>query len=829
MAPVHYRQWLLLGAGSVLLPMATGVHAEDDTATQTSVTAGEQSSVRLNPTGRAIVLTVPAKDGATYLGDIALTIQPDDQLSFPAQRTLQLLADVLDPQAFTALEQSLGGRATISPQELTASGITVRYDPQRLELVFEIPSERRLTRAIIVSPLDRERLGTVASPEQFSAYVNLRATADYLHTGFDDGFQEPILLIDGAVRLGAIVAESDAIWTPGSFGPDFQRLGSRLVYDDLNNLVRWTAGDLQATGRGFQASPDIAGISIFRSYSVLQPQQIIRPRGDRSFRLDRPSTIEVQVNGQTVRRLQLNPGNYDLRDFPFAQGSNDVRLSVIDDTGRTEVLRFNLFLDQTQLAAGLSEFGLYAGVLAPLAQTGPDYTDHFIVSGFYRRGISDALTIGVNAQLDEDTRMVGLEAVFGTNFGTFATNFAVSDIDGLGAGTATTVTFQRLVTSTNGQSGTFSLFAERRSQNFAPVTVLLPSNPFSFEVGGGYSHSFNDRFYAGADARYSSGRGTQRDTHSYRLNAGYRLSATASLTAETRYERDSRGDRLSGFLSLTVRLGRYSSARADYDTRDNRARASVQTLRGQGVGSYNITADVERSDRGAGINFNGNYFANRAELGISHVGTFEEDFSNRTSERTSFRLGTSIALAGGSVSVGRPIYDSFAIITPHRRLADADVIVEPSPFGFTANSGTFGAATQPSLSSYAERTISVDVANARPGTDIGQGSFRVFPPYRSGYRLEVGSDYGVTAIGRMLDVDGEAVSLVSGTATELAHPERDPVTVFTNREGRFGATGLAPGRWRIEMLDTRRSIYIIEVPDSADGIFRVGDITPVRE
>jgi outer membrane usher protein len=81
----------------------------------------------------------------------------------------------------------------------------------------------------------------------------------------------------------------------------------------------------------------------------------------------------------------------------------------------------------------------------------------------------------------------------------------------------------------------------------------------------------------------------------------------------------------------------------------------------------------------------------------------------------------------------------------------------------------------------------------------------------------------------MLDVDGEAVSLVSGTATELAHPDRDPVTVFTNREGRFGATGLAPGRWRIEMLDTRRSIYIIEVPDSADGIFRVGDITPVRE
>lgn len=88
------------------------------------------------------------------------------------------------------------------------------------------------------------------------------------------------------------------------------------------------AGYLEAQGRGFQAAPDIAGISFFRSYSVLNPQQIIRPRGDRTFRLDRPSTVEVIINGQQVRRLQLAPGNYNLRDFPFAQGGNDIQRSI---------------------------------------------------------------------------------------------------------------------------------------------------------------------------------------------------------------------------------------------------------------------------------------------------------------------------------------------------------------------------------------------------------------------------------------------------------------------------------------------------------------------
>ena len=95
--------------------------------------------------------------------------------------------------------------------------------------------------------------------------------------------------------------------------------------------------------------------------------------------------------------------------------------------------------------------------------------------------------------------------------------------------------------------------------------------------------------------------------------------------------------------------------------------------------------------------------------------------------------------------------------------------------------------------------------------------------------LEVGSDYNVTALGNMVNQDGQPVALVSGTATELAHPEKPPVTVFTNRDGRFGATGLAPGRWKIEMLDNDKSVYVIEIPEDAQGIVRLGQIVPVKE
>lgn len=781
---------------------------------------------KLNPTGRTVMLTVPAKDGANFLGDIPVQISPDDRLSFPAARVLQVLSQVLDPTVLETLRTAFGTRADVGPEDFSPVGISAEYDPRTLELRFLIPVERRASRAVSIATLDRSRIGNLAAPSPFSAYLNVRGSLDLVEDGFDTGFSEPVMLLDGAMRLGPVVAESDAVWQPGRQGVDFQRLGSRFVYDDTENLLRVTAGDLRTLSRGFQSTPDIAGLSLFRSYSVLNPQQIVRPRGDRSFRLDRASTVEVIVNGQQVRRLQLAPGNYDLRDFPFAQGGNDIRLNILDDAGRSEVVRFNIFLDQTQLARGLSEFGLYAGVKAPLGLRGPDYTDEWAASGYYRRGITDAVTLGANFQADKDTRMGGVEAVLGTALGTLGTNVAVSHVDRVGTGYALQATFQRLIQRASGLGDTFNLFAEHRSRRFAPATFLLPENPYQYEVGGGYSHAFSDSFFAGFDARFSKGRDNRPDVHNYRVSSGWRISSAATVNAEARYQQDTLGKEVSAFLSLTVRLGRYSSVRTEYDTRDNRARASFQTIHGSGVGSYNVTADVERSDQGAGINVNGNYFTNRAELGFSHFGAFDRGFNRSINQRTSFRFGSSLAVAGDAVSLGRPIYDSFTIVKPHKSLDKADVIVEPTPFGYSANTGAMRVATMPSLPSYSDRTIPLAVENAPAGTDIGQGSLRVFPPYRSGYLMTVGSDYNVTALGTMLNRDGTPVSLVTGTATELAHPEKPGVSVFTNRQGRFGVTGLAPGKWRIEMLDEEKSTFEITIPGDAKGIVRFGEIKP---
>lgn len=787
--------------------------------------APDRPAEEINPAGRPIILTVPVMDGGRYMGDATVTLDADGRVDFSADRLIALLEPGLEDSLLETLRTRLGERRELSPEDLEAVGIAIRYDPQMLQIELEIAAASRAA-SVIGLGSDSARTVTYMEPARFSAYLNLRGAVDWVQQGQDDGLAPPVTFIDGAARLDDIVLESELNWQPGAAGVDLQRRGSRLVHDDREALVRWSAGDLISIARGFQSAPEIAGLSASRRYSTLQPQTIIRPRGTRSFQLERRSMVEVRINDRLVRRIELEPGAYDLQDFPFTQGANDVELTITDDTGRTERVDFNIFLDQAQLAEGLSEFGFYAGVLAPLGQRGPAYSDDPAFSGFYRRGISERLTLGANLQADSHGWMGGGEVMMATPIGAVAAFASASQVEDAGTGWATLVTFQRSFTGGGSGAHAFSLSAEARSRQFAPIGIRRPDNPYSLTIGASYNGTITDAIYGGIDARYSRGRDDEPDVRSIRGTLGWSLAPNLSFTGDVTYERDRRGNNFGALLSLTYRFDRRSSLRADYDSRYDRARLSYQTYGGSGVGAYSIGADLEHSDIGAGASVNTNYYGNRAELGFSHFGIFEKDLGGSTAQRSTLRFGTALAIADGTMTVGRPVHDAFALVATHSSLNDHEILVDPAGESASATTGALGTALQPSLSSYSDRSISVAAPEAPIDIDLGAGSFRLLPPYRGGYLLKVGSDYNVTAVGRLLTESGEPLSLVAGTASELADPEREPVALFTNRDGRFGVTGLAPGRWRIAMTDG--AIYEIEIDEEMTTI-RLGDVRPAEQ
>jgi outer membrane usher protein len=803
------RAWLLaFCVGAACAPAAAAQQGE--------------RSVRLNSSGRTIVVSAPLKDGAFYLGDIELSIDASDRIAVSSARLMDLLAGILHDDAHAALRDRISTDVWIPLERLEGTGVALRYEPQAISLVAEIAPALRALRRVDVAPLGRRQAGEFVPPARLSAYLNTRGAINYAEEGTRENIAT-VLLLDGAVRYRGAVLEGAGVGQLSADESAFQRQGTRLVFDDRGAIMRWTLGDLETSGRGLQAAPRIAGLSAVRSYGALAPELVTRPTGRQSFSIERSSVVEIEVNGRVVRRLFLDPGAYDLRDFPFARGGNDVAVIIRDDTGRTQTLRFNAFSDLAQLAPGLDEFGAFVGVASPLADGGPVYSEDWLATAYYRRGVAENLTLGANLQLDARSRMGGVEMLAATRFGVLGAHLAASESDPYGSGYASIITFERLSQNDGVSGGAFNLALETWSRDFAPVAgATSADNPYRYRLSADYSYSLNDKLSLSVGGRYAASRAADEDVSAYRVSLGWRPSEALSLTGELTHERLGRGEAETALrFSLQLRVDADSSVRVEHDTRQDLSRLSYQRVHGDGDGAYTVFADVEHGVGGGALNANVNYYASRGELGFDHLSAL----SGGAQSRTSLRFASSIAFADGVASVGRPIQDSFAIVTGHENLAGARIRIDPSPQGHAADTGLFNAATQPDLNSYSERTIAIDAPEAPGGIDLGAGAFRLFPPYRAGYRLEVGSDYATTLVGRLLDGAGDPVALMPARAIELARPERVPVDLFTNRQGRFGASGLRGGRWRIEVLSDPVASYVVDVPEHV-GVVAMGDLRP---
>jgi outer membrane usher protein len=831
----------LAGAAAVALTLAGSYAAGAGPAVPTVTTGPAPNKAAPLPTvAHPYHIILSLKDGYRYIGDVMAAISPDGTVALNSAQVLNLLKPLLNGESFEALTRALAGQKEAGLDDYAKAGIKVRYDSVQLQIVLDIPPGARLIQNLSVADLDHEIVGEVTRPANFSGFLNLRGSIDYVERGGETGIQDPLVLLDGAVRGAGTVLESEGQFEPGQKSGKLSRQGTRLVFDDDSHIMRWTLGDLRVLTDGFQGSRDMAGLSVMRLYDQLSPQMNVRPRGNRSFTLTQASTVQTFVNGQEVQQVRLDPGSYNAGNFPFVEGANDVRLLITDSSGKIESLNFSLFFDRAMLRSGLTEFGLFAGVASDAVTPNISYPNPKpLFTGFVRHGFSDYLMAGANVQADSKVQMGGFTGLWGSPLGTIGFDLAGSRNIYAGEGYAINLGFNRLYQDTgNFESQTISASFEMRSRNFSIISSsdnppgldtskLLPNNPYLFEASASYGRSFGQYTYVQLDGSYAKGRDGKEDVGTIRSSAGYAMTTDTNFNVSVQYATGGFQQGWSAGIQLTYRFNDHSNSRAEYETQSNMRRLNYQTSVGRGTGAWNASGDVESTP--GSVNFNGSadYAFNRAQVGASQAATYDLHGSSVKDVRTSLHAGSSVAFAEDSVALGRPIFDSFALFKAHPTLGDSRIVVEPSPEGELARSDLLGPAVLSDLGSHSLRTVAYDVPAAPAGYDIGSGSFRAVPPYRSGYEIIVGSDYSLMALGRLLDRNGEPVPLLAGQAVEQA-PGGKTVTLFTSRDGRFVAQGLRPGHWRIEMPTIPHATYDLVIEKGPTGLVQVGDLKPER-
>ncbi len=834
--------------------LATLLAALTPASASATATAQALPQAKLNPTGRTLSLIVELRERDRPLGEVAIKIAPDDAVSVNKQQFVSASAPLLRDAAAAQLRAVPAAEGFVTLAALKAAGFDTRFDAANMRMLFTPAAEQRPRRTLRIQSAPHFA-AQPEPPSRFSGYLNLSTATDYVSASPAGGsrFNPPRANIEAVLRWEDIIFETELTYDGGASKADhanglsslegFSRRGTRIVRDLPDDALRVQAGDINPPVTSFQRGPDLLGVSVERSMRKLRPGENIRPTGERSFRITRPSTVKIELNGNIVRQLRLDPGEYDLTDLPLQSGANDIRLIIMDDLGEQRALEFTSYFDATLLAEDIYEWGFSAGALTDVEDGALTYQDDFIASGFYRRGLSPEITGEAHLQAGSHAAMAGAGLFTATPFGFFGIEGALSFHSEFGAGGALQIDWDALSVIDAGAN--LRLSADLRSRAFALPDQDDPLEDYWLSLLASYSRELPFGFHGSLSGRYAfaADRSDEKDAYSAQLGLSRAFGRDFGLSLTIQYSSDAleldglddAEDPADGELRAALRLSWRpelgTNVTARYETGDATASVSATRSVQRGIGSWTATVetiyDAPAEDLAADAGLT--YVGNRALVSVQHTASLDATQGAAVlpavnDQRTSLRVGTAIAFADGHVAVGRPIADGFAIIAPHESIGDRRILLgdraDPQAYN-----DALGPALVPDLGAYAPRNLRYDVDDLPVGYDLGTREFTLQPSYRAGYALTVGSAHSVTAFGTLLDAKGEPVGLVTGTATRPAGGG-PKVNLFTNGAGRFAAQGLAPGRWQIEMATEPVQHFMLEIPEGTTGLYRAGTLAP---
>ena len=831
----------------------------------------DQVSDRFNQTGRAMSMSAALTDNGRSLGDIIVRVDPDDTISISKASLLSALERVSKPVDLARLRKL--PLDMVSLERLSQIGIDLSFDKQKIELVLGMRNNQRRHGDISLSPELPPTSGVISKPASVSGYLNLFSEADYFWVP-----QQTALRFDmeAVVRLGPVVLESEFSLQNGvdtqlcpkgalcifDHNGGFKRRGSRAVYDSSDWQSRFTLGDTHTQASTFQRSPDVIGFNIEHAPEKLDPTRPIRATGAQSFILERPSTVEVLINGAIAQHLHLPPGSYNLRDLPLRAGANAITLLITEDGGTSRTLKFDMFSAQSLLATGKSEWSLAGGAPSYFKDGEIAYVQNQLFgTGFFRYGLNSQVTLEAQAQADNHIAVGGGGVVAATAFGIWSLNLAGSYTDGgVGIGGAARLTWD-LIGKDNKDA--LRLAAETHTSGFrtpgqlqiAPTGVILPVYDFKSSYSASYSRELDADWQLAATARYDVANPNfittnplvaRGDRYHVDLTLSHQLFPDATLSGTVGYSNEvynrtfaaqsnlnsTKGELWAG-LRLFWRPTSKTSLSASADTLSRRSVASGNYQTSNGIESWGANAAISDDRSGKSVTASGevSYRGQRAEVSVGQDAsalTSDGGYGNSGRDaRSRVRVGTALVFADGAAAVSAPIRGDggFAILSPHSSIAGGTVTAGTSD-NLRAKSDMFGPAVVSAIPAYQAHNLPIDVAGLPTGYSLGQSGFDLNSPYKAGYRLEVGSDYSVSALGELFDGNGAPLGLAGGIASN----GRKQISIFTNQTGKFAADGLAPGAWELRMNgEAGVLVYRIKVPKGSQGLVRLGKLKPAKE
>jgi len=789
---------------------------------------------------------LPLLVNQTFTGDISASITEETRadvvsrtVTLPVPRLKQLLIEhAVDDQ----MEQWFGGfdpqfEGQVSLFDLRNLGLDIEFDPGLLEIHAKV---KRLGVSQIALFGNRKPVPSQNYQQsKFATGLNVFARNTFSHRAAGatpQGFGDLSATFLGFTTLGGFEGWSlfyEADYLEGDDKP-LARQDVVVLHDDFKRGLRYAIGDVRPTVSDLQSAPDLLGVSVERNYQEINPFRNLNPSGRSSFTLDRPALVSFEVNGAIVSEQNLEPGNYDISDFPLVFGANNVRVFVDDGTATREVANFSTFVDLDLLEQGLTTFGVSAGLRRETG-TGRSrrYGDDPVLLGYYNRGLSQRLTAGAQAEFGSDHALVGSRAVYGSRVGVFGVEANVSRRSEFGTGFNSLIRYEanRRTKSNWFLNGDFQL--RYQSENFFDITDVAPteSNPEQLVFNSSITAS-KDTLSLGLGANVSDIDGLVTNAFSASLFKSFPGFTTSLSYNYSKTENEESNSNFS--LNFSMPLGGYldgSRLRGGYRSNGDEyqstwTRPSVQGISPPSIERVAVSRDIDAVT----YELDANYTAARYELSAQHTTSDTRgDGGALGASQTTLNASTAFGFADGQFAFGQTFSRGFVVVKTHKTLRGKKLFVKGS--GGQTNLTTakrLSTTLVPINNSYNEQAFKFEVEDLPLGYDIGSGELRLYPGNLAGYRYVLGSDAANTVLGKALWPDQSPLELKSG---KLHAEDGEQYTVFTNRTGRFVAEKVKFGKYRME-FSKGDDMYTaeIELKEAKEpGLLKIGTIVLERQ
>ena len=691
-------------------------------------------------------------------------------------------------------EQSIGGRRFVRLDSIVPRP-SVTVDVEALTLT--ITADPVLFRKSVLA-FGTGRPSDIVFSRAPSGFLNYGAT--WSSTGGN------AVNLESGVSLGRAFATS-------SFYLPADRPASRgltaVMLDDRDRLRRYQVGDSIAATGPLGGTVQLAGVSISRDFS-LDPYFIRYPTTGLSGVVTTPSRVDLYVNNQLVRTLQLPPGAYQLTNLALPAGAADTRVVVRDAFGGEQEFGGSYYVTTSILSKGLHQYQYAIGAerLRPF-DTLWSY-GRPIVTAVHRVGVAEGLTLGGRAEVESGLASGGMTATARAGrFGAVEVSAGVSrtDVTGIAGGVAYEYT---------GHKGSASIGWRRMSDSYATLTTRRGASTIVNELFASLTARLGRAVTGGLSWQSQDiveRPGLRRAT----ATAGFSLQQNVSLfVSGSRASVDGRWTN-GAFASLSIGLGARTTASLSAEKEGGVSRGGFDIQQSPPVGpGYGFRGQV--SGLGAATTLVDGELRAQSRWGQADLRQTMIDGRRETWAQVN---GALVAI-GGRVHASRPIQDGFALVRVPE-VAGVRTYVSHQEMGRTDARGDL---LLPNLLPYYGNRISIADTDVPIDRMLSARDVTLAPPYRGGAIATFPAPRQQRLSGRL--VAGPGVPAIEGPralSARVSVAGQVSSETWLGAGGEFYLEGLDAGTYVLDVIGPDlKCRAAIDVHDSDAPVLRLGDV-----